>query len=309
MSSQQPGREHVDVLAGVGGEVAAVADHDGVALEPADQLAVDPGGLDRVGVEGEQRVVRGAAARLAARGPSSIHASWATWSWYSARRSATAPSIADDGLVGPGLRRRCSRARRRCARPWRRRSGRSRAGSRARVPTTTTRSASVLSRPRVRVKASGWSAGQAAPPQAVEVARQLQPLGGRAATTPTRPSQYTSLPRMTAGRSAAAIMAATRSTASRSGSGPRDLHGVGQLGLGRAEDVEREVEEHRPAVRRHGGQGGLVHLLGGQLRAEHRAGRLGDRGDDRHVVELLQRPGTPPALRARARRAPRAASR
>ena len=44
----------LDVLAGEGDEVAAVADDDRVVREARDQLAVDAGGVDRVGLGGEQ---------------------------------------------------------------------------------------------------------------------------------------------------------------------------------------------------------------------------------------------------------------
>src|SRR4029453_1349647 len=42
-----PGLVHRDVAPGVGDEVAAVAHHHGVAVQPPRQLAVDPGGHDR----------------------------------------------------------------------------------------------------------------------------------------------------------------------------------------------------------------------------------------------------------------------
>ena len=44
----------LDVLPGERHEVAAVADHDRVVGQPAGELAVDPRGVDRVGVAGEQ---------------------------------------------------------------------------------------------------------------------------------------------------------------------------------------------------------------------------------------------------------------
>ena len=47
----------LDELAGEADEVAAVADHDGVVGEPGDELAVDAGGVDRVGLGGQQLVV------------------------------------------------------------------------------------------------------------------------------------------------------------------------------------------------------------------------------------------------------------
>ncbi len=51
------GTLRLDVLAREGDEVAAVADDDRVLGQPRDQLAVDPGGVDRVGLGAEQRGV------------------------------------------------------------------------------------------------------------------------------------------------------------------------------------------------------------------------------------------------------------
>ena len=104
---------------------------------------------------------------------------------------------------------------------------------------------------------------------------------------------------MNAGRSAPATSSARRVMASGSGSaapagGRVDGRHVARR---RAEDVEREVEEHRPAVRR-GGQGDrLVDHHPGLVRIGDGRRLLGDRLQDRHVVELLQRPGAPPPLR------------
>ena len=53
-SSQRPGCELDDVAAGEGDEVTAVADHDGVGVQRAAQLAVDAHGMDRVGLGLEQ---------------------------------------------------------------------------------------------------------------------------------------------------------------------------------------------------------------------------------------------------------------
>ncbi len=87
------------------------------------------------------------------------------------------------------------------------------------VPITTTRSASVFSNARVRVNASSWSAGRHPRP------RPLNQHGTRMVSTKRvsashAPSQYTSLPTMIAGRSAAAINAAAASTSAGSGSMP-----------------------------------------------------------------------------------------
>ncbi len=65
----------------------------------------------------------------------------------------------------------------------------------------------------------------------------------------------------------------------------------------RAEHVEREVQEDRAPMRRRGEGDGLVDERAGLLGVEDRAGRLRDRGEDRHVIELLQRARAPAQLR------------
>ena len=54
-----PRLSRLDVLARVGDEVAAVADHHGVGIEDPAQLAVDPHGVNGVCLAGQQRGVGG----------------------------------------------------------------------------------------------------------------------------------------------------------------------------------------------------------------------------------------------------------
>ena len=104
---------------------------------------------------------------------------------------------------------------------------------------------------------------------------------------------------MKAGRSAAAISSASSATAAGSGAAPRPTAGVdvGHLAGRRPEDVEREVDEHRPAVRGHRRRHRFVHGDTGLGGVGQRARGLRDRRQDRHVVQLLQRAGPPPSLR------------
>ena len=76
-------------------------------------------------------------------------------------------------------------------------------------------------------------------------------------------------------------------------------HRVGQLDTAfrRPEHVEREVEEHRAAVRGHGRRRRLVHLLGRRSPLCTVPADFVTDGDDRHVVQLLQRARPPAPLR------------
>ncbi len=70
-------------------------------------------------------------------------------------------------------------------------------------------------------------------------------------------------------------------------------HGVGVA----VEDVHRQVQEHRAAVRRGRQRECRVDPLPDLVGRPHRAGRLGDRRQQRRLVELLQRARTPAVLR------------
>ena len=77
--------------------------------------------------------------------------------------------------------------------------------------------------------------------------------------------------------------------------------GVAQLqllGLAVGEDdVQRQVGEHRAPVRGQGDPDQLVDLVGDPVHVLERPRVLGDRLEDRDVVELLQAPGAPAGLR------------
>ena len=73
-----------------------------------------------------------------------------------------------------------------------------------------------------------------------------------------------------------------------------DRHDTGALV---EELVHRHVHEHRTAVRRPGRGEGLVHARGHLGGGRDGARQLGDRRDDRRLVELLQRAAAPAVLR------------
>ena len=75
------------------------------------------------------------------------------------------------------------------------------------------------------------------------------------------------------------------------GGGPRcrRRHGRGQVRLGLAvERLERDVQEHRPAVRARRQPEGLVHRPGQPRRVVLGPGPLGDRREQRRMIHLLQ---------------------
>ncbi len=84
------------------------------------------------------------------------------------------------------------------------------------------------------------------------------------------------------------------------GRGAGQLIGPGRIGQRRrrsAPGVERNVDERRPTMGRARGAQRGVDELGNLFGRGCGTCRLRDRRDDRHVVELLQRPGAPPRLR------------
>ena len=84
------------------------------------------------------------------------------------------------------------------------------------------------------------------------------------------------------------------------GRGAGQLVGPGRIGKrrrGSAPGVERDVDERGTSVGRARGPQRGVDELGDLFRRRCGARRLRDRRDDRHVVELLQRPGAPSRLR------------
>ena len=71
-----------------------------------------------------------------------------------------------------------------------------------------------------------------------------------------------------------------------------------RVAVAEAEDhVERQVEEDRAAVRRERGDGRVVQGRGDVVGGGHGGRVLGDRRDQRHVVDLLQAAGAPAELR------------
>ena len=91
-------------------------------------------------------------------------------------------------------------------------------------------------------------------------------------------------------------------SASASGSSPRCTPCRSTSGISASacanSDVDREVEEHRAAVRAERGRDRLVDLLRDVCgRGDRRAASLVIDDTQRHVVELLQRPGAPARLR------------
>ena len=155
-----PGLEHLDVLAGVRGEVAAVADHDGVARQPPAQLAVHPARLDRVVAGGEQRGLGrpgGVLGGAQLGDPRLVVGAGASRASASAREDGG--EVAGDGAARRRARPAGTRRRRR-GRPAPRRSARSRAGSRAACRRPRPGRPRCRSSPRVRRNASSWSAGR-----------------------------------------------------------------------------------------------------------------------------------------------------
>ena len=164
------------------------------------------------------------------------------------------------------------------------------------VPTTTTRSASVFNRPRVRLKASSWSAGMQPRP------RPFTHVGTRrcstAATNASQaPSQYTSVPATRAGRFARAI----RRAASAKSTGLSSLRGGLYAGTSPSPSANTtssgRSREHRAPVRGHGQAGQLRDLLAHLRHVGDGLRLLRDRCQHRDVVELLQGPRTPASLR------------
>ncbi len=78
-------------------------------------------------------------------------------------------------------------------------------------------------------------------------------------------------------------------------SAARKSHGGGVEEL-----VHRDVDEHRAAVRRAGGAEGLVEPVGHLAGGRDGARELGDGGDDRRLVELLEAAASPTVLRGAA---------
>jgi hypothetical protein len=137
---------------------------------------------------------------------------------------------------------------------------------------------------------------EAAPAQPVEPARHPQPLGG------PLPRLQCAIPVDVAPDDESRPLGPGDQRADgldgrRIGRLARQAHTVGQLAFGRPEHVEREVEEHRAAVRRHGQRRCLVDDQPGLRRVGDGRRVLRHGGDDRHVVELLQRARAPPPLR------------
>ena len=176
MSSHVPGLVHLDVLACVRHEVAAVADDDRVGVELLAQLAVDAGRLDR------RRCRPRAAAPPppprrprphAARRPSRRGRRDRRRDSASPRSTAAMSPTTVGTSTWPATRDAASttcatRASPKRPKPTRKSSG---------VPITTTRSARSLSSPRVRRNASGCDDGQHAAPETVEEARHAERLG------------------------------------------------------------------------------------------------------------------------------------
>ncbi len=103
------------------------------------------------------------------------------------------------------------------------------------------------------------------------------------------PSAQTSVPSTSTGRDACASSAPTvrRASGSASSRAFGRCHRAGGVGLVE-ELVHRYVEEGRPAVRGAGQRERLVDGAGDLGHLVHRPRGLGDRGEDRRVVELLE---------------------
>ena len=166
---------------------------------------------------------------------------------------------------------------------------------------TTTRSASVFSRPRVRVNASSWSAGRHPRPEAVEPARHPHRLDEAGERGPRALPVHVAADddRRTLGGGDRAQP--PRSTSAGSGSTPRGTvpFASGAVAEPKITSIGKSTKTGpRCGVSRRRDR--VLDLLRGVAGRRHGAGRLRDRRDDRHVVELLQRTRAPACLRCAA---------
>ena len=292
----------VDELARVRHEVAAVADHDRVAVEPLAQLAVDARRLDRRACR--RRATAASAARFAC---------------SSSRSCAIQSSCAPGGAPGVGERgerrragrrpstprasacaRDLARARRTGARPARRRTGRSRAGSRAacrrrargRLPSARPTAA--------RENASSWSAGSVPRPM------PLTNTGTRAASANATQRVLGVRPVHVAARDQHRPLAPTPTSVATACTSRRDRASAPRARPDRPPGSRRSPGRTRRAGcrRTSGPRCGVraatarrVDLVDDRRRRRRGRGALRDRRDDRHVVELLQRARAPAPLR------------
>ena len=191
-------------------------------------------------------------------------------------------------------------AHRRRERPGRYRTCRSRGGSRAQCRARPRDRRVAFSRPRgaqERQFVIRWQHAAAEP-----IKKQgTRSSSASAPSCDAAPAQCTSLPTMNAGRSALRSRLARSATASGSGRrhGRTFIENVNSPADG-PKHVEREVEERRSAMGVDREVRGGVNHCSGVTGVPDRARRLGDRLDDRNVVELLngpepQRDGRPPA--------------
>ena len=144
----------------------------------------------------------------------------------------------------------------------------------------------------MRRKASSWSAGSMPRPSPLKKHGTRELLGGRAELAPRRrPSRR----RCRRGRPVArrrAISVASAATASGSGRRRRISAGaVGDVACGRGPNTSSGKSRNTgPRCGVSAEPDGVVDDCAPAVEASvDGAGRLGDRGDDRHVVELLQR--------------------
>ena len=224
------GLVRVDHAAGVGDEVAAVADHDRIAVEQLRQLAVDPHRVKRRSRIGELGRLAGALLGLdrpqrgdpaAPRSPTDAAGRGPPERAQRRRQRPVQLGRARAADARAGARRRRSRRSRRRRRttppnPSRKSSG---------TPITSATSACPSAAPRAREKNSSWSAGtQPRPSPLRNTGIRSCSASARSCSSP-RP-QYRPVPAMIAGRSASRSSAAARSSSRGSPLSPV-AHGCG----------------------------------------------------------------------------------
>ena len=292
-----PGQSRLDVPAGEGHEVAAVADHDCVVGQAGEELSVDARRMDGVGITGEirgigcdrgevpcpqalgpvrcahrfgqqpgeQRALTGEVARAGC-GEVEVRGELAlgVGKVHHARAAVAEPAVAEPEVQrGPdhchhvGGGKRCTA----CARHEQGMIG--------------------------RQDAAGHPVGDDG--DASDVGEQsrgvLRALGPDVAAEDED------------GALGGAQDCGHRVEFTRIGSAGLRACGHGNRRRGREEHVHRDVDEHRPPVRRAGVGERLVDRHADTGRIAHGPGTLGHRLEDRHVVEFLQRAAAPAPLR------------
>ena len=288
--------EHLDELAGVRREIAAVADHHGVAFESLAQLAIDTARLDGVAVGLHQRHLARRRRRLGIAQLGDPVGVIDPVARVVGQTTQHQPEVADDGEHVD------------MARPLR--LGVDSVGDRGRAE---------RSEPQSEVErctehhhhvgalleqASGAQEGEVVvgreqpATHPIEKARHAEVGGSRGEFFPRTIPVHVGADqeRRTLGtsdqrgqRGHCIVVGRNTESVARAD--------IGNVASGRPEHVEWEVEERRPPVRLDREAGRFVHHRTRLLGVGDRGCHLGDRRHDRYVVEFLQRARTPATLR------------